>query len=96
MSNERLMTLKPEVRRVLSREKMVCDAAIARLKEKCRPLEQRYGWTTQEFMEKFNSGEAGDDQEFFQWYALAEAVKDWQKTRDSLEELLAGSELMNA
>jgi len=96
MSNERLMTLKPEVRRVLSREKMVCDAAIARLRERFRPLEQRYGWTTQEFMEKFNSGEAGDDQEFFLWYALAEAVKDWQKTRDSLEELLRGSELVNA
>ena len=47
-------------------------------------------------MEKFNSGEAGDDQEFFHWHALAEAAKDWQKTRDSLEKLLRGSELVNA
>ena len=35
-------------------------------------------------------------QEFFLWYALAEAVKDWQKTRDSLEELLRGSKPVNA
>lgn len=88
--------LKPEVRRVLAREKVMCETAIARLKERCRPLEQQYGWTTHEFVEKFNAGEAGDDQEFFRWYVLEEAIKDWQKTRDSLEELLAGAELMNA
>ncbi len=96
MDKERLMTLKPEVMRVLAREKMVCDTAIARLRERCRPLEQQYRWTTHEFLEKFNAGETGDDQEFFLWYALAEAIKDWQKSRDSLEELLAGSELVSA
>jgi len=90
------MKLKPEVVRVLEREKQVCDTAIARLRNKHRLLEQRYGWSTDEFLSKFNAGEIGDDQEFFLWYALAEAVKDWQKTRDSLEELLAGSELVSA
>lgn len=89
------MILKPEVTRVLVREKLMCDAAIARLKERVRPLEQRYGWTTDQFLQKFEQGEAGDDQEFFLWYALAEAVKDWRKTRDSLEDLLAGSELVS-
>lgn len=96
MGKQRGMTLKPEVIRVLAREKMVCDAAIARLRERFRPLEQRYGWTTDEFLEKFNAGAVGDDQEFFVWYALAEAVKDWRKTRDSLEELLVGAERVSA
>lgn len=96
MPEERLLNLKPEVIRVLEREKAVCNTAIARLRERHRPLEQQYGWTTDEFLEKFNAGEIGDDQEFFLWYALAEAVKDWQKTRASLEELLAGSELVSA
>jgi len=96
MGEERLMTLKPEVVRVLAREKMVCDTAIARLRERYRPLERQYGWTTNEFLEKFNSGEIGDEQEFFLWYALAEAVKDWQVTRNSLEELLMSTETVGA
>jgi hypothetical protein len=90
------MKLRPEVIRVLEREKMMCETAIAHLREKYRLLEQRYGWSTEVFLRKFNAGEIGDDQEFFLWYALAEAVKDWQKTLDSLEELLSGLELASA
>ena len=90
------MNLKPEVVRILAREKLVCESAIARLREKCRTLEQRYEWSTDMFLKKFNAGEIGDDQAFFVWYALAEATKDWQKTRDSLEELLASAEPVSA
>lgn len=90
------MNLKPEVIRALGREKLVCEAAIARLREKYAPLEQKYGWTTDEFLRKFNAGEAGDDQEFFLWYALAEAAQEWQVTRNSLEELLPSSETVGA
>lgn len=90
------MTLKPEVVRVLERERVICETALARLGDRYRLLEQQYGWSTAEFLKKFNAGEIGDDQEFFLWYALAEAVKDWQKTRDSLQELLAGSEMVSA
>ncbi len=90
------MHLKSEVIRLLEREKTVSEAAIARLRERCHLLEQQYGWPTNEFLRKFNAGEIGDEQEFFLWYALAEAVKDWQATRDSVEELLAGSEAVSA
>lgn len=90
------MKLKPEVVRVLDREKIVCETAIARLEERCRVLEQHYGWSTEEFLERFNVGEIGDAQEFFCWYALAEAAKDWQATRDGLEEVLADSEMVSA
>ena len=90
------MKLKPEVVHVLEREKIVCETALARLKDKYHLLEQQYGWSTDEFLKKFNAGEIGDDQEFFLWYALAEAMKDWQKTRDGLKELLAGSERVSA
>jgi len=59
------MNLKPEVIRVLEREKRVCERAIARLRERYHPLERQYGWSTDEFLEKFNAGTIGDDQEFF-------------------------------
>lgn len=86
------MNLKPEVARILVREKMVSETAMARLREKTRLLELQYGWSTDTFVKKFNAGEAGDEQAFFQWYALAEAIEDWQKTRESVEELLTASE----
>jgi hypothetical protein len=92
----KIMLLKPEIIRVLQREKAVCEAALARLQEKTRPLEKRFGWSTDTFLRLFNTGEAGDDQDFFRWYALAEAIKEWETTCDSLEELLTNKELASA
>lgn len=88
--------LKPEILRVLEREQRMCETAISRLEERARPWEDEYGWSTTLFLEKFNSGEAGDELIFFQWYAVAEAIKDWQKTYTSLNELLTGAELIYA
>lgn len=90
------MTLKPEIIHILQREKIVCETAIARLQEKTQPLENQFGWSTNTFLKLFNTGKAGDDQDFFRWYALAEALNEWQKTYDSLQELLADAELISA
>ena len=90
------MILRPEIIRILKREKRVCEIAIARLLEKCRLLEDHYGWTTDEFIKKFNFGEIGDEEDFFLWYSLAEAVKDWKSTRGSVEEILAAPESVDA
>jgi hypothetical protein len=90
------MTLKPEIIHVLQREKTVCEAALLRLREKTRPLENEFGWFTATFLKLFNAGKTGDDQEFFRWYALAEAIQEWQKTYDSLQEILSDAELVNA
>jgi len=90
------MILKPEIIHVLQREETVCKAAIARLREKTRLLEKQFGWSTESFLKMFNSGQAGDDLDCFRWYALAEAIKEWQKTYDSLQEVLTDSELVSA
>lgn len=73
------MMLKPEVVLALEREQRVCEMAIDRLEERSRPFEQQYGWSTDQFLRKFNDGEIGDDKSFFPWYALAEAIFDWRK-----------------
>jgi hypothetical protein len=86
------MQLKPEVIRSLQREQKLSEVALARLTEQCQTLETRYGWATEEFLHKFNSGEIGDDQDFFRWYALAQATADWQATRQSLSEVLTQAE----
>lgn len=90
------MILKPEVIRVLQREKTICEAAMSRLQEKTKLLESQFGWSTAIFLTLFNAGKAGDEQDFFRWYAFAAALQDWQKTYDSLQELLANAELVSA
>lgn len=90
------MNLKPEVIQALEREVRMCKTAIDRLEERSQLLEQEYGWSTELFLQKFNAGETGDEQIFFRWYALGEAMRDWQKTKNSLNELLNNSELVRA
>jgi hypothetical protein len=89
---ERAMKLKREVIQSLERESRLSETAIARLDKRCRAFEKRYGWSTEEFLRKFNGGEIGDDQDYFLWYALARAKQDWKATRESLDELLTGAQ----
>jgi len=88
------MKLKPEVIRSLERETRLSEAAVARLEEQCRAFETKYGWSTEEFLRKFDAGEIGDDQDYFVWYALAQAKQDWQATRQSLNEVLTGAQTL--
>lgn len=90
------MILKPEVVRALQREQRLCKTAIERLEAQSAPWEEEYGWNTELFLQKFNAGEAGDEQDFFRWFAVAEAIKDWQRTYNSLGELLSGLETAHA
>ena len=54
----------------------------------CATFEQHYGMSTQEFLDKFESGTLGDQQEWFDWYAAAEGEKIWSRKHDILAHLL--------
>ena len=54
----------------------------------CAAFEQQHGMSTQEFLEKFESGTLGDRQEWFDWYAAAEGKKIWSRKHDILAHLL--------
>lgn len=86
------MKLKLEVIRSLERETKLSEAAVARLEEQCRAFETKYGWSTEEFLRKFNDGKIGDNQDYFRWYALIQAKQDWQATRKSLDEVLTSAQ----
>ncbi len=90
------MMLRPEIIHMLQREKAVCEAAMMRLQEKTQLLETQFGWSTQKFLELFNAGEVGDEQAFFRWYALAEALKEWQETYEYLQAMLSDVALVDA
>ena len=59
------MKIRKEVINVLDREIKVCDLAISRIKEKLNPYEKEYGYSSEKFLELFNSGQLGDSHIFF-------------------------------
>jgi hypothetical protein len=45
----------------------------------CENFEKKYGLDSDLFMEKFNSGELGDEDDFFDWYAAKRGLDIWNK-----------------
>ena len=90
------MKIKREVMDVLEREMRMCDLAIAQINKKVDPYEQEYGYSTERFLEMFDSGELGDSHTLFKWYAYAKAKNDWQNNKLGLQELLNSSEQVDA
>jgi len=82
------MNLKREVIDSMKREDNICKLAVEHLRKECALFEKKYRMPTRIFLQKFNRGKVGDEQDFFKWYALAEGLKDWMKTREALRELL--------
>ena len=60
---------------------------LAAYQESCETFEKRYGMSTQEFLEKFEAGVLGDQQEWFDWYAVAEGKALWRRKYDLLTHL---------
>jgi hypothetical protein len=53
----------------------------------CSGFEQLHGMSTEAFLERFEAGTLGDQQEWFDWYAAAQGKKIWSRKRDILARL---------
>ena len=82
------MKLKTEVVESLKREFKVCTSAIEYYQKMRGEMEKKHGISSLKFMKKFEDGQMGDDQDFFDWYAYNRFVDSWQKTRMAIEELV--------
>ncbi len=51
-------------------------------------FERKYGMKTEEFYEKFVSGAAGDDIDFFEWKALKEISDELKEEKKVLIEII--------
>lgn len=45
----------------------------------CENFEKKCGMNSDFFMEKFNSGELGDEDNFFDWYSAKRGLDIWNK-----------------
>lgn len=54
------------------------------LRQRRKEFEEQYGMSSEEFMEKFESGDLGDDQDYFEWYALTESIQHLENKTEKL------------
>jgi hypothetical protein len=78
------MQLTQETKTSLVREYALCSSAITFYKKSLKAFEQKYRLTTKTFLKRFETGEIGDDTDFFDWYAFARLLAEWQKTQSAL------------
>ena len=45
----------------------------------CKVFEDKYHFSSDEFLERFESGELGDDADFFSWYAVKRGYDVWER-----------------
>ena len=50
----------------------------------CKKLEKKHKMTSAKFMEQFDAGKLGDEQEFFDWYAAARGLNLWRERYEIL------------
>lgn len=72
---------------LINRENRICELAIGQLKEKCKHFEEKYKISSTDFYKRFQDGEIGDEQDYFEWKSLIEGTRSWLKTKDGLKEL---------
>jgi hypothetical protein len=54
------------------------------LRQRRNEFEEQYGMSSEEFMEKFESGDLGDGQDYFEWYALTESIQHLENKTEKL------------
>jgi len=79
-----IMQLTQETKISLAREYTLCSSAISFYRKSIKEFERKYKLTTTTFLKRFEDGEIGDDADFFDWYAFARFLAQWQKTQSAL------------
>jgi hypothetical protein len=78
------MQMAEEIKTSLRREYILCSNAIAFYKKSIKDFEQKYNLSTRAFLKKFEVGQMGDDADYFDWYAFAKLLAQWQKTQSAI------------
>lgn len=78
------MRMTQEAKTSLKREYTLYSNAIAFYKKALRELEQKHHLSTSVFLKRFESGKLGDDAEYFDWYAFAKLLSEWQQAQSAI------------
>ena len=73
---------------LLTKELSYADFASTTLKDEMKVYEKKYNMSWQDFINKFEKGEIGDDKVWFTWYGLALSAKDWDETKSEIKKAI--------
>jgi hypothetical protein len=80
------MRITQEAKTSLKREYTLYANAIAFYKKTIRELEHKYRLGTPVFLKRFESGQLGDDADYFDWYAFAKLLSQWQQAQSAIRD----------
>ena len=80
-------TVKDIVRAALRNEAAMARFRFEQFEKECQTFEQKYRMATEEFLTKFDAGELGDAEEYFDWFASARGRDVWRQKADVLGEV---------
>ncbi|HSD57904.1 MAG TPA: hypothetical protein VLB04_06950 [Methanotrichaceae archaeon] len=63
-----------------SRERVTCSEIL--------DLERKYGMNSHEFLDKFQKGTLGDDQDYFVWWSLIHGLEAIKSREDKIKRML--------
>lgn len=79
----------PVVKESLNRELNVLRAKLKMTREEIQSFEKKYAMSSDQFIEKFDNGELGDSQEFFEWWGLLKGIERLKKEIKDVERVLS-------
>ena len=80
------MRITQEAKTSLKREYTLYANAIAFYKKAIRELEKKHRLSTNVFLKRFESGRLGDDADYFDWYAFAKLLSQWQQAQSAIRD----------
>ena len=77
------------IKESLKRELVLLEAKANLLKREIDELEKKYRMSSDEFLAKFERGEARDDQDLFEWWGLLRGLKKIEENIEKIRTLLS-------
>ncbi|MDD4162111.1 MAG: hypothetical protein PHW87_06480 [Methanothrix sp.] len=75
----------PIIRDALRRELALFETRERLALSEIKDLERKYGLTSYEFLNKFESGIMGDDQDYFVWWSLIRGLEAVRGRKDKIK-----------
>jgi len=67
------------IRSALKQDERIAKYKLKRYSQICENFEKKYEMDSDRFMEEFEAGELGDDDDFFDWFAAKRGFDIWNK-----------------
>ncbi len=77
------------IKESLQRELVLSEAKVNLIRKEIEGFKKRYGMSSEEFVNKFERGELGDDQDYFEWWGLARGLTEIEKKIGKIKMVLS-------